>query len=234
MSSITLTVAGKISSLDAYFYPEIELDEQYNYSCCLLGFYTYNSISNVYEKNNKFYYSTDGSKSFEFVTVPVGSYEIDEIIEILNNEFNMRRVGIVISSDRHTMKCTLVVTKAVIDFTKNDCIRTILGFKKRVILDGIYKSDGLVDIQRVKNLRIDCDLISGSYHNGKSTHTIYEFDPDVDPGYKINEQPKHLIYLPVVRHRISTINISILDHNGELVDFRGEDITCRIHIKRDT
>lgn len=233
MSSITLTVAGKNSSLDAYFYPEIELDEKYSYSCCLLGFYTYNSISNVYEKNNKFYFSLDNGKNYEFVTIPVGSYEISEIIDFLNNEFVSKNVRILISSDSRTMKCT-IESNVVIDFAQKDCIGPILGFKKRKIEVGTHKSDGLVDIQRVKNLRIDCDLISGSFHNGKSTHTIYEFDPLVDPGYKINEQPKHLIYLPVVRHRISTINISILDHNGELVDFRGENIICRIHIKRDT
>lgn len=232
MSSITLTVAGKTSSLDAYFYPEIELDEQYSYSCCLLGFYTYNSIANVYEKNNKFYFSKNGGEIFEYVAIPVGSYEIDEILQILNNELNSRNAKISISSDKHTMTCNLV-TSCTIDFTKSDCIGPILGFKRRIVEVGKSKSDMLIDIQRVKTLRLDCDLISGSYHNGMKTHTIYEFDPMVDPGYKINEQPKHLIYLPVVKHRISTINISILDQNSDLVDFRGENITCRIHIKRD-
>lgn len=232
MSSLTLTVAGKTSSLDAYFYPEIELDERYNYSCCLLGFYTYNSIANVHEKNNKFYFSENDGKSFEIVTVPVGSYEIDEILHILNNEFKTKNVNISISSDKHTMTCT-IVTSSTIDFTKVDCIGPVLGFKKRIIEVGTSISDSLIDIQRVKTLRLDCDLISGSYHNGMKTHTIYEFDPMVDPGYKISEQPKHLIYLPVVKHRISTINISILDQNSDLVDFRGENITCRIHIKRD-
>lgn len=232
MKSVTLTVTGKTSSLNSYFSPEIELDERFSYSCCLLDFYTYNSIPNVHEDNNKFYYSIDGGKSYQVLTLPIGSFEVAEILYFLNTELQQRDVMITISADRNTMKCS-INCEAHIDFTRNDSIGPILGFTRRMLGKGSFKSDRIINIQRINNLRIDCDLISGSFHNGEKTHTIYEFDPSVDPGYKINEQPKHLIYLPVVRRRISTVNISILDQNGELVDFRGENITCRIHIKRD-
>lgn len=242
MSSLTLTLTGDSSSLNAFYCPEIELDERYNYSCCLLDFYTYNSIPNVHEKNNKFYYSIDNGlislitgrfdKINEVVILPVGSFELVDIIRILNEEFLTRKVDIHITADKNTMKCT-IDTKAKIDFSRSDSIGSILGFSERLYDEGKYVSNRLVNIQHINNLRIECDLITGSYHNGIGTHTIYEFDPTAPPGYKINEQPKHLIYLPVVRRRISTINISILDQLGELIDFRGENITCRIHIKRD-
>lgn len=242
MSSLTLTLTGDSSSLNAFYCPEIELDERYNYSCCLLDFYTYNSIPNVHEKNNKFYYSignvsnypgTIEPDTYQVVSLPVGSFEIADIIRILNEEFQMRKVDIHITADKNTMKCT-IDTKVKMDFGKTDSIASILGFSKRLYDKGKYVSNRLINIQHINNLRIECDLITGSYHNGIGTHTIYEFDPTAPPGYKINEQPKHLIYLPVVRRRISTINISILDQRGELIDFRGENITCRIHIKRDT
>lgn len=233
MTSITLSVTGNTSSLNAYFYPEIELDERFNYSCCLLGFYTYNSIPNVCEKNNKFYYSLDDGGTFRIIAIPIGSYEVAEILDTLNIEFDKRELTIGITANANTMKCT-IKNEIMIDFTKSDCIGSLLGFNKLKLKPGVHKSDRVVNIQRVNNLRIDCDLTTGSYHNGKSTHTIYEFNPTVDPGYKINEQPKHLIYLPVVRRRISTLNISIVDQDGELIDFRGESITCRIHIKKDS
>lgn len=187
MSSITLTLTGQTSSLNAYFHPEIELDERFNYSCSLLGFYTYNSIANVYEKNNRFYYSQDGGKTFSFVYVPVGTYEISQIIEILTNELKHVKVDVRISTDRHTMRCT-IISNCIIDFSRDDSIGAILGFKnKRKIGLGSFVSDHIVDILHVKTLRISCDLISGSFHNGKETHIIYEFDPLVDPGYKISE-----------------------------------------------
>lgn len=271
--SITLTLSGETSSLNSYFYPEIELDEKSEYSCCLLDFYSYNSIPNINEKNNKFYYVVekkiknsssklntenlarevikeyeevgviDGSiggnqemlqaVDVKCIVVPVGAYEIEEVITFLNKEFEKQKVKIIITADKNTMKCS-INSEFYVDFNKNDCIGSVLGFSKRLLHKGVNKSDKLVDIQHINNLRIDCDLVSGSFHNGKSTHTIYEFNPSVDPGYKITEHPKHLIYLPINRRRISTVNVSVVDQDGELVNFRGEQITCRLHIKRDT
>lgn len=236
MSSLTVTITGDSSSLNTYFHPEINLDDGHSYSCCLLDFYSYNSIPNISRKNNKFYYSYMRNELVDMnvITIPVGSYEIDEIIEYLHSEFAKKKVNIEIEANKNTLKCKIKnKTDAIIDFTRSDCIGSVLGFSKRLLKNGDSKSDKLVNIQNINNLRIDCDLTSGSFHNGKNTHTIYEFNPKVDPGYKINEQPKHLIYLPVIRRRVNTVNISIVDQDGELVDFRGEQITCRLHIKRD-
>lgn len=236
MASITLTLTGNTSSLNTYFYPEIELDERYSYSCCLLDFYSFNSIPNVNETNNRLTYSKDGGKTFEDIILPVGSYEVGAILNLLEIEFQANQTEIKITGDPSTMKSTIIIGKdCMVDFSAECSIGPMLGFVTNSYFgpNGHHVSNKVINIQSVNNLRIDCDLITGSYHNGTSTHTIYEFDPSVDPGYKIAEQPKHLIYLPVVRHRISTVNITILDQEGQLIDFRGENITCRIHIKRD-
>lgn len=237
MASITLTLTGNTSSLNSHFYPEIELDEQYSYSCCLLDFYSYNSIPNINEKNNSLVYSKDGGKTFKKIIIPTGSYEVDAILNLLDEEFKARELKVKITSDKTTLKCTIYLSvNCLVDFSKSDSIGSVLGFTPNHSFgpNSHHVSNRVINIQAVNNLRIDCDLTTGSYHNGASTHTIYEFAPSVDPGYKIAEQPKHLIYLPVVRHRINTVNISIRDQEGKLVDFRGENITCRIHIKRDT
>lgn len=232
MSSITFTLTGETSSLNAYFYPEIELDAKSEYSCCLLDFFTYNSIANINEKNNKFYYIVGGVVEFIYsVVVPVGSYELSEIIDFLNKEFETKKLKIKITCNENTMKCC-ISSNFDIDFTQNDCIGSVLGFSKKRLPKGENISNKLVDIQHINNLRIECDLVSGSFHNGINTHTIYEFYPKVGLGYKINEHPQHLIYLPINRRRISTVNVSIVDQDGNLVDFRGEQISCRLHIKR--
>lgn len=248
MASVTLTLTGNTSSLNSYFYPEIELDERYSYSCCLLDFYSFNSIPNVNETNNNLIYSKDGGKTLEKIIIPIGSYEVDEILDLLGAEFQARKADIKITADKSTMKCTIYLSNdCMVDFSRKNSIGQILGFTPHHQFGPVvgsksnhkfgpssqHISNKIINIQPINNLRIDCDLITGSYHNGASTHTIYEFAPSVDPGYKIAEQPKHLIYLPVVRHRISTANITILDQAGKLVDFRGENITCRIHLKRD-
>lgn len=65
------------------------------------------------ENNNKFYYSTDNGRNYEFVALPVGSYEMADIDSILNEEFRVKRAGIDIKCDKSTMKCT-IITNAII------------------------------------------------------------------------------------------------------------------------
>lgn len=232
MTSITLTVTGNSSSLNTYFHPEIELDERYDYSCCLLDLYTYNYIPNINDKNNKFYYAEEMNHEFQEIMIPVGSYELDGIIDYLYKMFAAKKIKCKFKVNKLAMKID-ISCDIIIDFTRPDSIGSVFGFDKRILPKRIHQSDNIVNIQNVNNIRIDCDLTAGSYHNGKRTHTIYDFSPSVDPGYKINEQPKHLIYLPVIRRRINTLNFSIDDQDDELLDFRGEQITCKVHIKRD-
>lgn len=82
-------------------------------------------------------------------------------------------------------------------------------------------------------IRVECNLTSGAYINNRLIHTIHEFFPTVSPGYKIVEVPKNVIYLPVTVEEIHMLNIRIVDQDGHLVNFRGETITIRIHIKKD-
>lgn len=158
---------------------------------------------------------------------------MDVLVNYLHTEFKRLKLDINIECDKNTMKTTINSKLVLIDFTQKDCIGPLFGFRRCYLSPGKHRSDKIINIQNVNNLRIECDLISGSFHNGQSTHTIYEFYPNVDPGYKIIEQPKHLVYLPVIKRRINTVNISILNQEGQMVNFRGEKITCRLHIKRD-
>lgn len=233
MSSITLTLTGNSSNLRATFHPEIELDEEYSYECCLLDFYTFNSVPNVDEKNNKFHFYTAANEPLQIIEIPKGSYELGDIGEYLKEELQKQKIPFYFHANPKTMR-SFIKSNILIDFSRPDSIGSIIGFSK-VTLNAAEgrQSDLLVNIQSISSIRIDCDLTTGSYHNGKCTHTIYEFSPDVEAGFRILEQPKHLIYLPIVRHRISEVNISIIDQDDRFVDFRGEQITCRIHIKRE-
>lgn len=234
MSSITLTLCGNESTLSASFHPEIELDDRFSYSCGLLDFYTYNSIPNVHEGNNQFMYVHNGKA--EIFEIPVGSYEIDEIANYLNRYFETQEIVFIMRGNKNTLRCLIKCDpNLTIDFTIANSIGPLLGFSSRVLENRDYHiSDKPVNITHITSIRVDCDITTGSFHNGRNTHTLYEFSPSVSPGYKISEQPRNLIYLPVVRRRINTINVAIVDQDGHLVDFRGEGITCRIHIKRDT
>lgn len=277
MSSFTLTLSGKSSSLVANYFPPIELDRNSNYLCCLVDFQTYNSIPNITEVNNKFHIQRKcqipamkktvedvvnflktridfkkfdkttpeemgislPEKHWEFdcdvnlsCTLPVGAYEFDDIAKFIEARIPSLRMTV----DRPTSKCSIEIKddRTKIDFSRENSIGSVLGFDRRMLkLLGNYVADRPVNITNVNAIRIDCNIASGSFMNERHSHNIHEFYPQVAPGYKIAEVPKNLIYLPVVGHSIRTLRINITDQDGNLVDFRGETITCRIHIKKD-
>lgn len=84
-------------------------------------------------------------------------------------------------------------------------------------------------------IRINCDIISDSYINGKQSRVIHQFvvsKANVQ-GNRLFEAPKNLNYFPVKVERLHSIHISIVDSVGKLLNITGGDIICRIVIKRD-
>ena len=129
---------------------------------------------------------------------------------------------------RSVIKCS-----RPIDFRRQDSIGQLLGFTPR-ILEANFKhhSDLPVTILKINALRVQCCITSGTYINSSKVHTIHDFFPAVPPGYKIIEVPSQVIYLPVTVKSIDHLQIRIVDQDGRLVNFRGEVITIRVHIKQ--
>lgn len=88
------------------------------------------------------------------------------------------------------------------------------------------------EILKVNVIRVECNIIKGAYLNNKPVHTIHEFSLKVPPGYKIIEIPQNVIYFPVTSKSIHGLNLSIVSEENELINFRGETITIRLHMKK--
>jgi len=67
--------------------------------------------------------------------------------------------------------------------------------------------------------------------NGKTQNTIYSFFPNVLPGYKIVENPRNLVYLPIILDKISKMETVVTDQNGKRLNHRGENLTIRYHLR---
>jgi hypothetical protein len=83
------------------------------------------------------------------------------------------------------------------------------------------------------SILVHCDIISGSYENGKQTQVIYSIFPNYYPGEKIIEKPINLVYLSVFTDKllIYSITMRLTDQDDKLLNFRGEAITIRLHLK---
>lgn len=223
--SITLSLTGNSSVLTAEYFPPLELPG--DYVCGLIDFQTYNSIPNIDESNNLIHI---GSTVIE---IPVGSYEIDNIETFIQQCLSKSSEGgeISIKANNNTLKSEVRANK-IIHFNKERSIAPLLGFGERVLEPNILHTSELpVNINKVNTIRIECNIISGSFINNNQVHMLHEFSPNVGPGYKIVEVPKYVIYLPVNVKRISSLTLKLVDQDGDLINFRGETITARLHLK---
>lgn len=260
MSSSTFTLTGNSSKLSCNIFPEVVLDERYEYSCALLELTTYHSIPNVNDSNRTFYFyaredgdgkyhkiSTFGkegsARHLKTIKVPVGCYEAHEILDYIKRYMNSFDFSFEYEVDKNTFKLRFKCDSVVYlgpDHSDN-VLRKIFGFDRwgaagqRAMLpvNTVAESIDVIKIANQDVVRVECNIVSGTYLNGKRSHTIYEFATQkIDAGYKIIEVPRNLIYLPVAANRLDYIEITLVDQNGEPIDFRGETITCRIHLKR--
>lgn len=251
MTSLTVAFTGTSSVLRADFFPDIILDPNSSYCCGLMDFTSYNSIPNIIDgENNKFQYSykkdvkkkdAKGAETINSVTqektisLPTGAYEVEDILKYLKIELSIEHISLWYEINVAAAKVRIQFSTQVnwIDGT----VLNVLGFNRvsspTFIKNDVYWSNTIVRITDIDVIRIDCDIVSGSYINGKHCHTIHQFSHcKVSPGYKFIEVPQHIVYLPIKEKQLRTIQISIVDQDGRLIDFRGEQISCRIHIKK--
>ena len=167
----------------------------------------------------------------EEIVIPTDSYEISDIQKYLQNILVKKGIEIHIKPNNNTLRSEVLCNREI-NFRKEDSIAYLLGFEPQILeANKVHKSNLPLSIIKVNCLKIECNITTGAYINDQKVHTIHEFFPVVPPGYKIVEVPSHVIYLPVAVKTINQIQLRIVDQDGNLVSFRGETITIRLHIK---
>lgn len=252
--SYIFTLSGESSVLSCDIFPELELDVNGEYLLGLINFESFNSIPNIEEGCNKFYY-IDKTNEERSITIQTGSYEISDIESYLRKQMGDKRPDkiessfqrdnsnsnsevvvsdmlISITPNNNTLRSEIKCTQDI-DFTKHDSIGPLLGFKKRkLIAYRNHSSDYTVNILKVNAIVVECNIVTSSYFNGSPTHTVHTFFPSVPPGFKIIETPANVIYLPINTRNIDNITLKILDQQGNPINFREETITVTLHLKK--
>lgn len=171
----------------------------------------------------------------ECITIPIGSYEFDDIAKYLSNEMSSKGINayLYLEISKNTLKCELKSNITILFDGKRNTIGSLLGFADgKLDANILHTSDLIVKISSTNVIKLETNITSGAYSNEKLARTLHEFYPSVDIGYKIVEVPSPVIYLPVAVRSIHNFVIRITDQEGNLIDFRGETITLRVHIKR--
>ena len=223
--SHTFILKGRESVLTSDFFPPIKLDPDAEYSIGLTDFEVYNSIPNIDNTNNLFYYD---QKS---LIIPTGAYEIGELESYLQQKLGADNISI---TPNMPTQQTFIKSKHRIDFSKPGTIGKMLGFGRRILDPGQeHKSDQPVMITNVLAVLIECNLVTGSFINGIEHHTIHMFPITTPPGYKIIITPSVVLFFKVISKLINNITISVTDQDGKLLNLRNEILTVRLHLKKE-
>ena len=186
--SLTLTLSGASSTLEAQFFPPIELSLNKNYVLGLVELLTFNSIPNIDSNNCKFYVGENVT-----TTLPVGSYEIEDIDKFLRKKLAHDNIAFYLKPNNNTLRCTIKCSLPI-DFQLEDSLGRLLGFTKPILKPNVvHNSDLPVTILKINALRVECNITLGAYINGQKVHTIHEFFPAVPPGFKIPVTVRYII-----------------------------------------
>lgn len=238
--SMQIVVSNNKSTFKTRFNPPIQLDKNKMYEIALVNLETYYSFPNITTTNNHFRYSADGGKTWKDIFIPEGCYDITDINDTIQQKMRLNghydstndKYYITISANTNTLKSVLLIENGYqIDFSQKNSIASVLGFKNEIYKSKFQESEKVVNILNINSLLVDVDIISGSYVNGNKNPTIYSFFPNVAPGYKIVESPVNLVYLPLIVDTIASLQTSLTDQDGNVVNLRNENITMRFHIR---
>jgi len=222
-TSTQIVVSENSTKIKTTFNPTIELDctRKYEkldctrkYEMALVNLETYYSFSNISDEN-VFRYSPgfieagrddedDSTRQKQWVEVQIseGSYDLIDIAErikiaVKRNGYNDKSIKI--TANTNTLERVLEIQGDFqFDFRARNSISSALGFRNQVYEEGIHELDSVVNILSINSILVNVDVIGGSYVNGRTQNKIYSFFPNVSPGYKIVENPRNLVYLPVI------------------------------------
>lgn len=240
--SYTLTFSGDSPILDSHIYPIINLsertwsrgkkDEWSHTNTWVIGlshFSAYNTIHNITEKNNKFYFTIKGT-NHEVALTP-GSYTFTKLFKTLQAILRQNGVALDMRGDITTGQVYLN-TPSTIDFSRENSFGELLGFDKKLTGDQAHYSPKPVKIANKNHIRIACSIADGAYLNGQREHVLHEFFTNLQPGYHIVERPRPIIYLPINATQIDRIVLRLVDRDGEPINFGQQTITIQLHLKR--
>lgn len=208
----------------------LELDRNEKYELALLSFWAYNSIANIIEGvNSSFTYAG------RTINLPTGAYEIDDIFKTIQEKLSLsseKKEYLILRGNFNTLK-TEIMSSHPVDFTSNTSVASVLGFDKIILEPNKwYYSTNIVNINQLSLINISCNLVTGVYNDGESSHIIHQFMPTADPGFLIYEKPTPLIYLPLNTHTIQSVHVKVTDQEGNPLDFRSDKIVIRLHIRK--
>ena len=233
--SFLLTLSGKGSKLEKTFDPEISITQNCHYEIAFTSLETYYSMPNVDVSNNSFTIRKDGYQ--HNIVIPTGCYGLMDLNKEIGRQ--LREIDMAKAVEFHgnynTYKCIMLLKSGYTVTFKENSLRILLGFEAKSYtahtMAKRFESEHTVQILTINSILVNCDLVGGSYLNGKEVPVIHSFFPSVDPGEKIIEKPVEYIYLPVSSDVIRHMSVWLTDQDQKPLNLREENLTIKFHLR---
>jgi len=218
------------NSITCYFNPPIELDPKKKWEMRLLQANIVYCSPNITSSNNVFSYVYNGvTHTHEFDT---GLYSLVDI----NNQIGRWNVqdtnGITLFSlQANEATSTTIVyfstTGTSIDCTIANTIINILGFPVSsghisAPTDSYVRSPNPIMLNALQQYLISCSAINGIYQNSQLSNILCGVPINCAPYSQVQFQPIHPTRCTVFVNRIDMLTLTLLDQNGNQVDFTNE------------
>ena len=110
-------------------------------------------------------------------------------------------------------------------------IRSILGFETESYEPSLHISEGIPQVSAINVINVECNIVKGSFRNGKRSNTLYSFYPSAPSGYKLVETPSNILFLPVSVQEVSNVTLRLTDQSGNLIHLNNEEVTIHLILR---
>ena len=173
--------------------------------------FTWTNINPGYS-NQKIAYSKDGGKTFTDIDFPKGVWDYSDIDKFIKAE--TKKVDsegndvypITLTFDEPTFRVLVTLdTNYQLDLRKSN-FNKLIGFGKVILSDERNVSPNIPNLSEDTDvLNIHCDLVSDSLVDGRESDIIFSFI------FNFTLEPRHVIFNPINKTRVSSIQIYVTD-----------------------
>lgn len=209
-----------------------------NWEVALLKVNCWYSVYNVVSQT--FEYSHNSGSTFTTVSLPDGLYTVADFNAGLHAEMQANghwdsvneEYYINLVANYATGKVYLEIKDANYQFrVANNNIPTLLGFDAGTYTTSQY-GENIPDINLGVDLFVvNCDLVDGSYANGKQAQQLFKFTPNSPAYSNIEIEPINPMYLQVNKSTITSIRLWMTDQAGNRLNFNTEDIQYQLQLR---
>ena len=142
---------------------------------------------------------------------------------------------------KNVLKCISgkVFILGTLRFDERSFFHTLFGFSpywdlkstnaNLSVSPGVYISDKVLNLNKIHNIHLKCDIVNGSIQNGLQQPILFSFVLDKPSGYKIFSEPETINYKKINKSVLKTITFYLEDNNNR-VNFNGGTLTFTLQM----